>query len=270
MGDDLGDLVLVGEHLDRGRLLDHELADRPVRGRDDEVAQREHAAQALLVVDDVDVVDRLRVGLQLAQPGDGLVGRELLAHGHELGGHDAAGRVLGIAEQLGHLVGLLAVHERQDLVPGRVREVGDEVGRVVGAHLLEDVRRPLGLEVLEDLDLRLGLHLLDGVGRRLVVEDGQDAGPVARCELVDDRGQVGRVQLLEAGMRHAQADRGDGGLDRVDVLPVDVALGDRQPQVARDRPIGPLDAQPAQQAGGARRRRPRGGACPRSRRGAGR
>ena len=106
-----------------------------------------------------------------------------------------------------------------------------------------------GSEVLQHLDLRVGLHLLDGVGRGLVVQAGQDAGPVARRQLVDDRGQVGRVQLPQAGVGHAQADRGDRGLDRVHVLPVDVALGQRQPQVAGDRAIRPLDAEPPQQAG---------------------
>ena len=50
-------------------------------------------------------------------------------------------------------------------------------------------------------------------------------------------------------MRHAQPDRGDAGLDRVDVLPVDVALGRRQVQVARDRPVRALHAQPAEQPG---------------------
>ena len=117
-----------------------------------------------------------------------------------------------------------------------------------GRHLLEDVGGAGRLEVLEHLDLRLGLHLLDRVGHRLVVERGQDAGPVARRELVDDRGQVGRVQLGQARVGHAQLDRGDRRLDRVDVLPVDVPLGHREPQVAGERAGRPFDAQPAEQA----------------------
>ena len=47
---------------------------------------------------------------------------------------------------------------------------------------------------------------------------------------------------------HAQLDRGDRALDRVDVLPVDVALLERQPQVAGERPERALDAEPAEQA----------------------
>ena len=83
-----------------------------------------------------------------------------------------------------------------DDVEGSLRlvgEVGDEIRGIVRAHLLEDVGRPLRFEVLEHLDLGVGLHLLHGVGDGLVVEGGEDARPVARGELVDDRGEVGRM-----------------------------------------------------------------------------
>ena len=188
----------------------------------------------------------------------------------ELGRHHPAGRFLGVGEELAELVGLVLLHEREELLARRIREVRHEVGRVVGRHLLEDVGRALRGELLEDLDLRLGLHLLDGVGHRLVVERGQDARPVARRELVDDRGEVGRVELGQAGVRHAQADRGDGGLDRVDVLPVDVALG-RRAAAGSGRGSGTRPRCRAAAADPPRpRRRRRDAADHRRRRGAGR
>ena len=98
---------------------------------------------------------------------------------------------------------------------------------------------------------RLGLHLLDRVGGGLVVERGEDAGPVLRRQLVDDRGEVGRVELGEAGVRDAQLDRGDRRLERVHVLPVDVALRDARRRLRAMRPAGALEPEPPQQAGGA-------------------
>ena len=175
-------------------------------------------------------------------------GRQVLRDGHELGGHDPAGRVLGVAEQLLDLGRLVALHEGEDLVARRLGQVGHEVRGVVRRHLLEDVGGPGGLEVLEHLDLRLGLHLLDRVGHGLVIERGEHAGPVARRELVDDRGEVGRVQLGQARVGHAQLDRRDRRLDRVDILPVDVPLRHRDAEVAGERARGPLDPEPAQQA----------------------
>ena len=50
----------------------------------------------------------------------------------------------------------------------------------------------------------------------------------------------------QAGVRHAQLDRGDARLDRVDVLPVDVALRRRQAQVAGEDPVAALEAEPAE------------------------
>ena len=226
-GDHAGDLVAVGQDVDRDRLVDHHLADRRGRLRHDQVAQRQDADQPAGVVDHVDVVDRLGVGLELAQPLDRLGGREVRLDRDELGGHRPAGGVLGVGEQAAELLGLVALHQGEQLLAGLVGQVGDQVGRVVGRHLLEDVGRAFRREALEDLDLRVRLHLLDRVGGGLVVEGGQDAGPVARRQLVDDRGQVGRMQLGQAGVRDAELDRRDAGLDRVDVLPVDVALGRR-------------------------------------------
>ena len=118
VGDDLGHLVLVGEDADRDRLVDHHVADRRVRLGDDEVAQREHADEAAVVVGHVDVVDRLGVGLELAQPVDRLGGVRCSASGDVLGGHDPAGRVLGVAEQLLDLLRLVVLHEGEDLVAG--------------------------------------------------------------------------------------------------------------------------------------------------------
>ena len=46
----------------------------------------------------------------------------------------------------------------------------------------------------------------------------------------------------------SQLDRGDRALDRVDVLPVDVPLADRQPQCGRDAAVGALEPEPAEQS----------------------
>src|SRR5207249_11756280 len=51
-----------------------------------------------------------------------------------------------------------------------------------------------------------------------------------------------RVELGQAAVGDPQLDRGDRGLDRVDVLPVDVLLGHRQPQIPGERAERPLDA----------------------------
>jgi hypothetical protein len=94
-----------------------------------------------------------------------------------------------------------------------------------------------------------GLHLLHHVGQGFVVEGGEHAGAVARREVLDDRREVSRVELRESGVGDAQAHAGDGRVERVHVLPVDVALGERGVDVARDRPEWTFDPQPPEEPG---------------------
>ena len=202
------------------------------------------------VVGDVHVVDRLGVGLELAQAVDRLGRGQAGRHGHELGRHDAAGRVLVVGHELLDFLRLVLLHQAEDLLAALVREVRHQVRRLVRIHLLEDVGRAGGLQVFEDVDLGLGFHLADGVGRGLVVEGGDHADPVVAAELVDDRRQVCRVELGQALVGDAQLHAGDRSLDRIDVLPVDVPLRNLAVETAGDGPPRPLDAEPAQQAGG--------------------
>ena len=78
--------------------------------RHEQVAQREDAAQVLGAVDHVDVVDGLDLVGLLAQPLDRLGGGVVEARPGVVGGHDAAGRVLRVAEQLAHVLGVVLLH----------------------------------------------------------------------------------------------------------------------------------------------------------------
>ena len=93
---------------------------------------------------------------------------------HRLGGHHAAGGVLLVGHQPADVLGLLRLHQLQQLLGRLRRQLGDQVGGVVGGHLLEDVGGPLGVERAEDLDLVLLGQLLEDVGEPLVVEGGGD------------------------------------------------------------------------------------------------
>ena len=58
----LGDFLAVVGDAHGQRLRVHQVADKRLPRRQDQVAQRHHAQQLPLVIDDVDVVDRLAVG----------------------------------------------------------------------------------------------------------------------------------------------------------------------------------------------------------------
>src|ERR1700682_5269975 len=65
-GRDLGDLARSGLEPDRNDVLDHEVADLGLRLRHDQVTEREHAKQMILLVHAVAVNDALRIPLELA------------------------------------------------------------------------------------------------------------------------------------------------------------------------------------------------------------
>ena len=72
-----------------------------------------------------------------------------------------------------------------------------DVGGVVGIHLLEDVGGPLVVEPGEDRDRLLLDHLPEDVGEPLVAECGDDiAATLVGCSVLQRVGEVGRAQLL--------------------------------------------------------------------------
>ena len=67
--------------------------------------------------------------------GDGGVGGE----DDRLGRHQTAGGVGRVAEEHAHVVGLLRLHQLEQVLTALVGELGDQVGRVVRLHLIEHV-----------------------------------------------------------------------------------------------------------------------------------
>ena len=117
--------------------------------------------------------------------------------GDEILGHDAAGRPLLEFQELldGLSVGLL--HGPDELLLLLLGQVGQDVGGLVGLHLLEDVRDLLLGGRLDQGELELGVDLLEGLGGRLQVQHLEDRRPVGLVQLLDDVGEVRRVELVE-------------------------------------------------------------------------
>ena len=167
--------------------------------------------------------------------GDGGVRRQ----DHRLRRHHAAGGLLAVDHQPPDLLGVLGLHQLEQLAGGLGRQVGDQVGGVVGGHLLEDVGGALGVEVLEDLDLVLLGQLLEDVGQPLVVEGGDDLAAALRGELVDHVGGVGRAQVGQRGDQVLGALVVLALLEPLDVVPLhDVGL---RPAAEALRALGQRD-----------------------------
>ena len=127
--------------------------------------------------------------------GDGRVGR----HDDRLGGHQAAGGVGAVGEQEAHVVGLLGLHELEEVLAALLGQLGDEVGGVVGLHVVEHVGGAVVAEAREDLDL-VGLgHLLEHVGEAVVGELLRDLLPALHRKVEQGVREVGGLQLGVGG-----------------------------------------------------------------------
>ncbi len=95
------------------------------------------------------------LGSAIAQLLERLGGREADRDRHELGGHDAAGRVAFVLHQLLDVLGLVLLHLLEDVRGLLGRQLLQHVGGVVRLHGGDHVRHPLVLDGFQHLGLLL-------------------------------------------------------------------------------------------------------------------
>ena len=150
LGDDARDFVVrVVVQATTDQLAVHDAADGRVRVGDDQLAQRQVAEQVLVLVDDVHVIDVVHLGRLLPDQADGLFGGDGRRHGDDVVGHQAAGRIVVVGQQLANVLGVFGLHAAQEVLRAFGLEVAEDVGGVVGLHLFEDVGRALGLHAAD-------------------------------------------------------------------------------------------------------------------------
>jgi len=115
-----------------------------------QTAQPDEAEKAARCVDDVER-GRDGVGVDGTEVGDGVVDRGGGLEGHHLGVHDAAGGVLGVAQQPAQDTRILAGDVLQHLLRVGNLELADEVSGLIGRHRLRDPRQALRVELLHEL-----------------------------------------------------------------------------------------------------------------------
>src|SRR5438552_11331358 len=85
------------------------------------------------------------------------------------------------------------------------------------------------------------VDLLESVGRLFVAQGGKDRAPIIRAELVDDIGDVGRMQLGQFGVGDSQLDRAHVAANRVDRFPGDELLWPVEMEGRGDPPAEPFE-----------------------------
>jgi len=191
------DLFLVHIHGHAGNVpVDHVHDGREAAGRN-QALQRNGADKTLLLVDNENIVDVFNFVLGAGDGLEGVVDGGRPAHRHQLRLHDAAGRVLGVAQEFLDFLGLRRLDRVEHGLGLVVGQFGDDVRPVVGLHLFDDVRELFVGEILDDLfPGRVG-KLQDNVGRLVHVQKGKQMQAVFLVEFVDEFGDVRRMHVGE-------------------------------------------------------------------------
>ena len=140
--------LLVVQGLDTDEVALHDVADDVVFLRQQQRPDGQHADQVALLIDDIADVDGLLVRTGAADALEGVLHGHGLFQVHELRGHDAAGGVIGIFEDLVDAFAHFRVRVAQNTL--------DNIGR----HLLHDVHRVVQIQLVQHFfQLRVGKAL---------------------------------------------------------------------------------------------------------------
>ena len=153
------DLLLVHVHPDADDVRGHDPLERRGWRDEQQTPQRDDADEMTPRVDDVEIEDDLDVTRPL-QRGDGLARRHVLGQREDLRVHDAAGRLLGVLEQLADVAaGGPLLHQLEDRGRQLLGQVVDDRGGVVGRQVLDQLDDLVGGPIGEQAGARLGSEL---------------------------------------------------------------------------------------------------------------
>ncbi len=191
-------LVLVEQHRDQA-LVAHLVLQLVAGPAEHDVAQRKHAHQPVLLVNDVRVVGNFLVLDLGADLRDGLVGGQALVEDDDLGVHDPARGIRVEGHEVADFLGVLGFEAAQQDVAVVLVQFVQHVGRVVGRHLGQDLGGHVGVEVFQQVDAHVLVKLGQGVSGVLGGQVAQHAHLAFQrkvLQMVGDVGGVGEFGVL--------------------------------------------------------------------------
>ena len=231
--------------------------DRRLRIGDDQRVDRQHAQQPLVAVDDEHLVGLRRQLVEAAQIAEHDLERDVRPHGDVLEVHQRADHVVVEGHGRPQLLALLDRQALEHIVHHLLRQVGRELGDLVGFERFGRGDELLGVH-------RRDQRLADGVGdleQDVAVarsaDQIPDVEPLVERQRFEDVRDVGRMQPVELALQRRLALLVDGAFGQLGV-----ALRTAGARAARGPALRPADACAA--APSPRRARPARSRAPRA------
>ena len=155
------------------------------------------ADEAAVAVDDSHGIEVDVVAACLGEPVDDLLHLVARLGRDQRRGHDAAGLVLVVAEQLAQRERRPAGMWRSTSARTASGQVAQRVDRLVGLHGGQQARRLDRVRLAQQLLEVLGLHLLERVGRLVRAERGEQLAALVAAQVLEQVGQLARAQPVQ-------------------------------------------------------------------------
>jgi hypothetical protein len=188
--------VSARRHRDRRAAVAY-VANSRQRRSEHQLPQRDHALQALIVVEHVDRVDRLLGAGDIADVSERLFDRPIRGHGQHLGGHDAARRLGRIAQQHRQRGARRRIEMLEQPVAGRHLELAEEIRLLVGRHRLDQRDGGVRLHAFDDLVAPVELRFVEHLYREIEWQRGHHFRRPGRRQIVQRFGDVCRAHASQ-------------------------------------------------------------------------
>ena len=205
-----GDELLVVVDVHRDDVVVHDLGDGGIQFGQQQTAHR-HDAQQPVFVHHIAGVEGLGLLALLADGGERLAHRHLPAQTDILEGHQTAGRILRIVQQLVQALAGLRRGLFQHPLDHAGGHILQQVGRVVQAHLLNGANQLHVGEFIHQLVPGLVRHIGEHLGGHLFFQQAEHHQTVVFIQFFQQLGQVGGLHIL-------------GDLPQLDILLFDQQL----------------------------------------------
>ena len=197
LAEHLGDLLFIVERADGDDVLLHDGLD----GRIVVLAQKQVLdaceADELVAARHVAGVDRLLVDARAADAQNRFLDRHIRAQGDIFGGHDRAGGILRVAQDLVDLLAHIRLGLGQDALHDVRGHFLHDIDGVVDVKLVDDLLQ-LGIrEALNQKLLRLRLHFDERFGGQLLRQKPEQKRQARLIEIVKNGGDVGGIHGAE-------------------------------------------------------------------------
>ena len=184
-------LVFEGVGIDHRRR--HDVSHQAVFRAEDKPSQGHGARQFAAFADDIAGIDRLLAAALAADVGQGLSGRHFFRQDDVFDGHQAAGAVVGVFEDIVDFAAFGRFGLAEDGIDHVGRQFFQKIDGVVNREFIEDEGQPVLGDAVHNLPLQVAVQVGEHGGGLILGQHAEDEQPFVGVDVFEGVGDIDRV-----------------------------------------------------------------------------